>query len=328
MKLASLKTESRDGALIVVSRDLSRAVSATDIAATLQWAVEHWESVKPHLQELSDALNSGDVPGSFAFDQTQVASPLPRAFQWLDGSAYLSHVELVRKARGADMPDSFLQEPLMYQGSSDYFTGPRDPVVVDSEDWGVDLEAEVAIITDDVPMLCSAEQAKAHIKLVMLVNDTSLRHIIPAELNKGFGFLNGKGVCAFSPVAVTPDELDGHWDGAKVDLPLTVHINDEKLGAPLAGVDNYFDFSRLIAHATKTRPLTAGTIIGSGTVSNHDRSRGFCCISEKRALEVVNEGAAKTQFFSFGDRVRVEMFDSFGHSIFGAIDQQVQAFKR
>lgn len=328
MKLASLKTESRDGALIVVSRDLSRAVSATDIAATLQWAVEHWESVKPHLQELSDALNSGDVPGSFAFDQTQVASPLPRAFQWLDGSAYLSHVELVRKARGADMPDSFLQEPLMYQGSSDYFTGPRDPVVVDSEDWGVDLEAEVAIITDDVPMLCSAEQAKAHIKLVMLVNDTSLRHIIPAELNKGFGFLNGKGVCAFSPVAVTPDELDGHWDGAKVDLPLTVHINDEKLGAPLAGVDIYFDFSRLIAHATKTRPLTAGTIIGSGTVSNHDRSRGFCCISEKRALEVVNEGAAKTQFFSFGDRVRVEMFDSFGHSIFGAIDQQVQAFKR
>lgn len=328
MKLASLKTESRDGALIVVSRDLSRAVSATDIAATLQWAVEHWESVKPHLQELSDALNSGDVPGSFAFDQTQVASPLPRAFQWLDGSAYLSHVELVRKARGADMPDSFLQEPLMYQGSSDYFTGPRDPVVVDSEDWGVDLEAEVAIITDDVPMLCSAEQAKAHIKLVMLVNDTSLRHIIPAELNKGFGFLNGKGVCAFSPVAVTPDELDGHWDGAKVDLPLTVHINDEKLGAPLAGVDNYFDFSRLIAHATKTRPLTAGTIIGSGTVSNHDRSRGFCCISEKRALEVVNEGAAKTPFFSFGDRVRVEMFDSFGHSIFGAIDQQVQAFKR
>lgn len=328
MKLASLKTESRDGALIVVSRDLSRAVSATDIAATLQWAVEHWDSVKPHLQELSDALNSGDVPGSFAFDQTQVASPLPRAFQWLDGSAYLSHVELVRKARGADMPDSFLQEPLMYQGSSDYFTGPRDPVVVDSEDWGVDLEAEVAIITDDVPMLCSAEQAKAHIKLVMLVNDTSLRHIIPAELNKGFGFLNGKGVCAFSPVAVTPDELDGHWDGAKVDLPLTVHINDEKLGAPLAGVDNYFDFSRLIAHATKTRPLTAGTIIGSGTVSNHDRSRGFCCISEKRALEVVNEGAAKTPFFSFGDRVRVEMFDSFGHSIFGAIDQQVQAFKR
>lgn len=328
MKLASLKTESRDGALIVVSRDLSRAVSATDIAATLQWAVEHWESVKPHLQELSDALNSGDVPGSFAFDQTQVASPLPRAFQWLDGSAYLSHVELVRKARGADMPDSFLQEPLMYQGSSDYFTGPRDPVVVDSEDWGVDLEAEVAIITDDVPMLCSAEQAKAHIKLVMLVNDTSLRHIIPAELNKGFGFLNGKGVCAFSPVAVTPDELEGHWDGAKVDLPLTVHINDEKLGAPLAGVDNYFDFSRLIAHATKTRPLTAGTIIGSGTVSNHDRSRGFCCISEKRALEVVNEGAAKTPFFSFGDRVRVEMFDSFGHSIFGAIDQQVQAFKR
>ncbi len=328
MKLASLKTETRDGALIVVSRDLSRAVSAIDVAPTLQWAVENWSAVKPQLQELSDALNAGDVAGSFAFDETEVASPLPRAFQWLDGSAYLSHVELVRKARGAEMPDSFLQEPLMYQGSSDYFTGPHDPVIVASEDWGVDLEAEVAIITDDVPMLCSPEDARQHIKLVMLVNDTSLRHIIPAELNKGFGFLNGKGVTAFSPVAVTPDELAGNWDGAKVDLPLTVHVNDEKLGSPLAGVDNYFDFSRLIAHATKTRTLTAGTIIGSGTVSNHDRSQGFCCLSEKRALEVVNEGKAKTPFFKFGDRVRVEMFDTFGHSIFGAIDQEIQALKR
>lgn len=327
MKLASLNSENRDGALIVVSRDLSRAVSAADVAPTLQWAVEHWQSVQPRLQELSDALNAGDVPGSFAFDQTQVASPLPRAFQWLDGSAYLSHVELVRKARGAQMPESFLQEPLMYQGSSDYFTGPRDPVIVASEDWGVDLEAEVAIITDDVPMLCTPEQAKQHIKLVMLVNDTSLRHIIPAELNKGFGFLNGKGVTAFSPVAVTPDELEAHWDGAKVDLALSVHVNDELLGAPLAGVDNYFDFSRLIAHATQTRTLTAGTIIGSGTVSNHDRSRGFCCPSEKRALEVVNTGKASTPFFKFGDRVRVEMFDAAGRSIFGAIDQQVQAFK-
>lgn len=328
MKLASLKNETRDGALIVVSRDLSRAVSVASIAPTLQWAVEHWAAVSVPLQEISDALNSCDVPGSFEFDQARVASPLPRAYQWLDGSAYLSHVELVRKARGAAMPESFLQEPLMYQGSSDYFTGPRDPVIVASEDWGVDLEAEVAIITDDVPMLCTAEEARAHIKLVMLVNDTSLRHIIPAELNKGFGFLNGKGVTAFSPVAVTPDELDGHWDGVKVDLPLSVHVNDEPLGAPLAGVDNYFDFSRLIAHACKTRPLIAGTIIGSGTVSNHDRSAGFCCLSEKRALEVVNEGAAQTPFFAFGDRVRVEMFDPAGHSIFGAIDQRIEPFKR
>lgn len=327
MKLASLKNGTRDGALVVVSRDLRCAVSAAAIAPTLQAAIDNWALLEPQLRELSDALNTGEVAGSFNFEQAAANSPLPRAYQWLDGSAYLSHVELVRKARGAEMPQSFLEDPLMYQGSSDYFTGPRDPVVVASEDWGVDLEAEVAIITDDVPMLCSAQQASKHIKLLMVLNDTSLRHIIPAELNKGFGFLNGKGVTAFSPVAVTPDELEQDWDGAKVSLPLTVHINGQKLGAPLAGVDNYFDFSQLIAHAAKTRSLSAGTIIGSGTISNHDRSNGFCCISEKRALEVVNEGQAKTPFFKFGDRVRVEMFDTQGVSVFGAIEQEIQRYQ-
>jgi fumarylacetoacetate (FAA) hydrolase len=324
MKLASLKNETRDGALIVVSRDLKRAVSASDIAPTLQAAIDNWRDAEPRLKALSDALNTGDVANAFDFDATKVASPLPRAYQWLDGSAYLSHVELVRKARGVDMPKSFLEDPLMYQGSSDYFTGPRDPVFAASEDWGVDLEAEVAIITDDVPMLTTAAGAGSHIKLLMLVNDISLRHVIPAELNKGFGFLNGKGVTAFSPVAVTPDELGAQWDGAKVSLPLTVHVNDEKLGDPLAGVDMYFDFPRLISHATATRTLGAGTVIGSGTVSNHDRSRGFCCISEKRALEVVEHGEAKTHFFRFGDRVRVEMFDGNGASIFGTIDQEIR----
>ncbi|MBC8752274.1 MULTISPECIES: fumarylacetoacetate hydrolase family protein [Paraburkholderia] len=328
MKLASLKNSTRDGALIVVSRNLKRAVSAGEIAPTLQAAIDNWQDAEPRLQALSEALNAGNVVNSFDFDARNVDSPLPRAYQWLDASAYLSHVELVRKARGAEMPKSFLEDPLMYQGSSDYFTGPQDPVIVGSEDWGVDLEAEVAIITDDVPMLTTPVDARTHIKLLMLVNDISLRHIIPAELNKGFGFLNGKGVTAFSPVAVTPDELGAQWDGAKVDLPLTVHINGEKLGDPLAGVDMYFDFPRLVSHATATRALGAGTVIGSGTISNHDRGRGFCCISEKRALETVAHGEPRTSFFRFGDRVRVEMFDNQGASVFGAIDQPVQKYAR
>lgn len=328
MKLASLKNGTRDGALIIVSRDLSQAVAADDIAPTLQAAIETWNEVEPDLRARSVALNKGDLRDTFFFDQTKVASPLPRAYQWLDGSAYLSHVELVRKARGVEMPKTFLDDPLMYQGSSDYFTGPHDPVFAASEGWGVDLEAEVAIITDDVPMLTSTVDAVSHIKLLMLVNDISLRHIIPAELNKGFGFLNGKGVTSFSPVAVTPDELGEAWDGKKISLPLTVHVNGEKLGDPLAGVDMYFDFPRLISHATVTRPLGAGTVIGSGTVSNHDRSRGFCCISEKRALEVVSYGEARTPFFHFGDRVNVEMFDTNGASIFGAINNEIREYSR
>lgn len=327
MKLASLKNGTRDGALIVVSRDLTRAVAASDIAPTLQAAIEEWERAEPRLKARYDELNAGTASGVFAFEQDKVASPLPRAYQWLDGSSYLSHVELVRKARGVDMPPSFLQDPLMYQGSSDYFTGPQDPVFVATEDWGADLEAEIAVITDDVPMLTTTEDAKSHIKLVMLLNDISLRHVIPAELNKGFGFVNGKGVTAFSPVAVTPDELGAAWDGVKVSLPLTVHVRNEKLGAPLAGVDMYFNFAQLIAHAAKTRSLGAGTVLGSGTVSNHDRGNGFCCISEKRALETIEHGKPVTPFFHFGDHVRVEMFDAQGESIFGAIDNEIRKYQ-
>ncbi|RQR70940.1 MULTISPECIES: fumarylacetoacetate hydrolase family protein [unclassified Burkholderia] len=326
MKLASLKNGTRDGALIVVSRDLTCAVAAGDIAPTLQAAIDRWSYAEPLLRARSAALEDGVMADAFAFDPARVASPLPRAYQWLDGSAYLSHVELVRKARGAEMPRAFLSDPLMYQGSSDYFTGPRDPVLVESEDWGVDLEAEIAVITDDVPMLTPVADAKHHIKLLMLVNDVSLRHIIPGELNKGFGFLNGKGVTAFSPVAVTPDELGDAWNGSKVSRPLSVHINNDLLGAPLAGIDVYFDFPQLIAHAAKTRTLGAGTVIGSGTISNHDRSRGFGCISEKRALEVIEHGVAKTPFFRFKDRVRVEMFDANGASIFGAIENEIREY--
>ncbi|WP_233808682.1 fumarylacetoacetate hydrolase family protein [Paraburkholderia sp. HP33-1] len=327
MKLASLKNGTRDGALIVVSRDLMRAVTAADIAPTLQEAIENWNDVEPRLKALYEALNAGTASGAFAFVQSKAESPLPRAYQWLDGSSYLSHVELVRKARGVEMPPSFLQDPLMYQGCSDYFTGPQDPVYIATEEWGADLEAEIAVITDDVPMLATPEQAKSHIKLLMLLNDISLRHVIPAELNKGFGFVNGKGVTAFSPVAVTPDELGAAWDGSKISLPLTVHINNEKLGAPLAGVDMYFNFPQLIAHAAKTRTLGAGTVLGSGTISNHDRSNGFCCISEKRALETVEHGKPVTPFFHFGDHVRVEMFDAQGASIFGTIDNEIQKYQ-
>ncbi|MBB5497581.1 fumarylacetoacetate hydrolase family protein [Paraburkholderia sp. MM5384-R2] len=327
MKLASLKNGTRNGALIVVSRDLTRAVAAADIGPTVQAAIENWNEVEPRLKALYEALNAGTASGAFAFDQSKAESPLPRAYQWLDGSSYLSHVELVRKARGVEMPPSLLQDPLMYQGSSDYFTGPRDPVYIATEDWGADLEAEIAVITDDVPMSVTPEQARSHIKLLMLLSDISLRHVIPAELNKGFGFVNGKGVTAFSPVAVTPDELGAAWDGSKLSLPLTVHINNEKLGAPLAGVDMYFNFPQLIAHAAKTRTLGAGTILGSGTVSNHDRSNGFCCISEKRALETVEHGNPVTPFFHFGDHVRVEMFDAQGASIFGTIDNEIQKYQ-
>lgn len=328
MKLASLKNNTRDGSLVIVSRDLCTAASAAHISPTLQHAIDNWSDVAPALQALYAEVSGGRAEGAFAFDPSNAESPLPRAYQWLDGSAYLSHVELVRKARGAAMPQEFLKDPLMYQGSSDYFTGPRDPVLVASEDWGVDLEAEIAVITDDVPMLCTPEEAARHVKLVMILNDTSLRNIIPAELNKGFGFINGKGVTAFSPVAVTPDELGAAWDGRKVNLPLTVHVNDAKLGSPFAGKDMYFDFPALISHAAKTRPLCAGTVIGSGTVSNHDRSAGFCCISEARACETVENGKPSTPFFMFGDRVRVEMFDGAGESIFGAIDQQILQYAR
>jgi fumarylacetoacetate (FAA) hydrolase len=322
MKLATLADGSRDGRLAVVSRDLSRAAFATGIAPTLQAAIDDWEHKAPALEQLSRLLEAGSAE-SFAFDPARALSPLPRAHHWVDGSAYVNHVELVRKARGATMPDSFWTDPLVYQGGSDDLLPPVGDAAFASEDWGIDLEGEVAVITDDVPMGRDAMNARRHIKLLMLVNDWSLRNLIPAELAKGFGFYQSKPATAFSPVAVTPDELGKAWDGAKVQLPLVVHLNDGLLGRPNAGEDMTFDFGQLIAHATKTRRLGAGTIVGSGTVSNRDRSLGSSCLAERRMLETIEQGRPVTPFLSFGDRVRIEMFDATGHSIFGAIDQRV-----
>jgi fumarylacetoacetate (FAA) hydrolase len=327
MKLASLKA-GRDGALVVVSRDLARCALAEGIAPTLQAALEGWAETEPRLRALADKLEAGRVEGQ-RFDQEACAAPLPRAYQWLDGSAYVTHVELVRKARGAELPEHFWSDPLMYQGASDGFVGPRDPIEATSEDWGIDLEAEVAVITDDVPMGVCAATAGRHIKLVMLVNDVSARALIPHELAKGFGFVHGKPASAFSPVAATPDELgDDAWRGHKVHLPLRSYVNGELLGRPDAGVDMTFDFAQLIAHAATTRHLAAGTIIGSGTVAN-DAARapsstiGSSCLAERRMLETLWHGAPRTPWLRFGDRVRIEMLGDDGGSIFGAIEQEV-----
>jgi len=329
MKLASLKA-GRDGALVVVSRDLSRCTPADGIAPTLQAALERWAEAEPRLRALAADLEAGRVAGR-PFDEAACASPLPRAYQWLDGSAYVTHVELVRKARGAELPERFWTDPLMYQGASDRFVGPRDPIEAVSEDWGLDLEAEVAVITDDVPMGTPAALAGEHIKVVMLVNDVSARALIPDELAKGFGFIHGKPASAFSPVAVTPDELGDAWRDHKVHLPLISHVNGARLGQPNAGVDMTFDFARLIAHAATTRHLGAGTIVGSGTVAN-DAARaegseiGSSCLAERRMLETLWYGAPKTPWLRFGDRVRIEMLDREGRSIFGAIEQEVVCY--
>ena len=327
MKLATLKTGARDGKLIVVSRDLRRAVAASEIAPTLQAALDDWPAKAPRLAQVSALLNSGRAADTFDFDPNRCHAPLPRAYQWADGSAYVNHVELVRRARGAEMPPSFWTDPLMYQGGSDSFVGPRDPILCASEDWGIDLEAEVAVVTDDVPMGIDAGQAGEHIRLIMLANDVSLRNLIPGELAKGFGFFQGKPATAFSPVAVTPDELADAWDGGRIHRPVTVHLNGSLLGQPDAGQDMTFDFTQLIAHAARTRFLAAGTVVGSGTISNLDRSRGSACLAEKRTLEVLESGKANTPFLRFGDRVRIEMFDAQGASIFGAIDQEVQRYQ-
>ena len=322
MKVASLKEGGRDGGLIVVDRALQRGLAVPDIVDTLQAALENWEQVRPRLEAAYNTLNES-ADGGFALNPTKLASPLPRAFQWLDGSAYLSHVERVRKARGADMPPSFLTDPLMYQGGSDGFLGPRDPICVADEQSGIDFEAELAVITDDVTMGVNPEQAASHIKLLMLVNDVSLRNLIPAELGKGFGFLHGKPASAFSPVAVTPDELGDAWQDGKVHLALVSRLNGEKLGDPDAGQDMQFNFPTLVSHAAKTRALGAGTIVGSGTVSNTDASRGVSCLVERRVIEIVEQGEAETPFMRYGDQIRIEMFDQHGVSVFGAIDQEV-----
>ncbi|MBU6951514.1 MULTISPECIES: fumarylacetoacetate hydrolase family protein [unclassified Hahella] len=326
MKFATLKSNSRDGVLVVVSRDLQQAVAVPQIAPTLQAALDQWNDLSSALEEVYNALNEGGVKDAIAFDPNQCASPLPRAYQWADGSAYVNHVELVRKARGAEMPESFWTDPLMYQGGSDAFLGPREDIAMASEDWGIDMEAEVAVITDDVRMGVDAADAGKHIRLLMLVNDVSLRNLIPGELAKGFGFFQSKPSSAFSPVAVTPDELGDAWDGGKVHLPLITHLNDKLLGQPNAGIDMTFDFPTLVAHAAKTRPLSAGAIVGSGTVSNKDRSTGSSCLAEVRMLEIIENGAPKTPFMRFGDQVRIEMLDKQGRSIFGAIDQKVTRY--
>ena len=323
MKLATLRDGTRDGRLLVVSRDLKRAVPAPQAVPTLQAALDDWLRVQPRLEDLALALEDGRAAGSFPFQASDVLAPLPRAHHWVDGSAYVNHVELVRKARGAEMPPSFWTDPLVYQGGSDDFLAPTADVPVPSEEFGIDLEAEVAVVTDDVPMATTSAEARGHIRLLMLVNDWSLRNLIPAELAKGFGFYQSKPATAFSPVAATPDELGDAWDGGKVLLPLVSHVNGELLGRPEAGVDMTFDFPRLIEHVTRTRRLGAGAIVGSGTVSNHDRSRGSSCLAERRMLEQIEHGRATTPFLRFGDRVRVEMFDRDGLSIFGAIDQKV-----
>jgi fumarylacetoacetate (FAA) hydrolase len=323
LKLASLKSGGRDGTLVVVSRDLSRAVAVPDIALTLQIALDEWEETAPLLEEVAAHLESGHVGGEFGFDPSKAASPLPRAYQWVDGSAYVNHVELVRKARGAEMPESFSHDPLVYQGGSDDFSGPCEDILVASEEYGIDMEAETAVITDDVPMRTSAGQAAKHVKLLMLVNDVSLRNLIPGELAKGFGFYQSKPSTSFSPVAVTPDELGDAWKDGTVHLPLSTFLNGELFGEPECGVDMTFNFHQLIEHVTKTRRLGAGTVIGSGTISNYDRSRGSSCIAEKRMLETIEHGKPQTPFMKFGDAVRIEMTDPQGRSIFGAIEQKV-----
>jgi fumarylacetoacetate (FAA) hydrolase len=325
MKLATLRDGSRDGQLVVVSRDLTLAHHAAGIVSRLQGALDDWSFIAPQLADLYQTLNEGRARHAFAFDPALAMAPLPRAYQWADGSAYVNHVELVRKARGAEMPPSFWTDPLMYQGGSDDLLGPRDAIVCPSEEFGIDFEAEVAVITDDVSMGAAPREAAAQVRLLMLVNDVSLRNLIPAELAKGFGFFQSKPATAFSPVAVTPDELGDAWRDAKVHQPLVVHWNGEPVGAPNAGDDMTFDFGQLIAHIAKTRNVRAGSIVGSGTVSNLDRSLGYCCIAEKRSLEMIESGVARTPFMKYGDRVRIEMFDAHGQSIFGAIDQMVAA---
>ena len=323
MKLATLKDGSRDGQLVVVSRDLSQALYATGIANSLQQVLDDWAFMAPQLEDLSVALNQGRARHAFAFDPAQCMAPLPRAFQWADGSAYLNHVELVRKSRNATVPESFYTDPLMYQGGSDDFIGPRDPIVVPDEAYGIDFESEIAVITGDVAMQVSPEEALESVRLVMLVNDVSLRHLIPDELAKGFGFLQGKPATAFSPVAVTVDELGDAWQGGRLNGVLQSTWNGRRVGLCEAGPEMTFHFGQLIAHLAKTRRVRAGSVIGSGTVSNKDWAKGYSCIAEKRCIETIENGKPSTDFMRFGDTIRIEMKGRDGQSIFGAIDQTV-----
>ena len=336
MKLATLKRGGRDGTLVVVNRALTHCRPVPAIARTLQAALDDWDALEPQLRQVYEALNSGAFTDPEPFDPAACHSPLPRAYQWADGSAYVNHVELVRRARGAELPPEFWTDPLMYQGGSDSFVGPRDPVWALDEAWGIDLEAEVAVITGDVKMGATPAEAGKAIRLLMLVNDVSLRNLIPGELAKGFGFFQSKPASAFSPVAVTPDELGDDWRDGRVHRPLTVHLNGQLFGQPDAGTDMVFNFPQLVAHVTKTREMEAGSIIGSGTVSNKQGSLhgssianggvGYCCLAEVRMYETIESGKPQTSFLKFGDTVRIEMFDRAGASIFGAIDQRVERY--
>ena len=323
MRLATLRQGGRDGTLILVDRTGRRGIGASRVAPTLQAALDNWERAAPELQALQKRLDRGDVVEAFPLEAGQISAPLPRAYQWADGSAYLSHVERVRRARGADMPPSFLNDPLMYQGGSDGFLAPTDPVPLVDDGWGLDFEAEIAVVTDDVPMGVTPEEARVLIRLLLLVNDVSLRNLVPAELAKGFGFLQSKPASALAPYALTPDELGEAWDGAKLDIAVKVTLNGTEFGRPNASVDMQFDFPRLIAHAARTRSLTAGSVIGAGTVSNKDPSVGHACIAERRAVETVELGAPRTLFLTAGDRLRIEALTPGGASPFGAIEQEV-----
>lgn len=323
MKLGSLK-KGRDGELIVVSRDLKQAVKAIGVALTMQQALENWSDAAPRLEALYRELNDGNARDAFDVKLTDLAAPLPRAYEFLDGSAYLPHVERVRKARNAEVPESFYSDPLMYQAVSAGFYGPRDPVKVPSEEYGIDLEAEIVVVTGDVDMHADAAAAGRQILLLGLVNDVSLRNLIPGELAKGFGFLQSKPRSALSPVFVTPDELGDAWKDYKLHLPLRSWVNDEWFGEPDAGVDMQFNFAQLVAHAAKTRPLSAGTIVGSGTIANQDESKGASCLAEKRMLEIIRDGKPTTEFMKFGDRVKIDMLDSDGNTIFGSIEQTIE----
>jgi fumarylacetoacetate (FAA) hydrolase len=327
MKLATLKNNTRDGQLVVVSRDLEKAVKVPEIASTMQAAIDDWDKTSPLLEEVYKALNAGKRSDAFAFDSHDAMAPIPRAYHWADGSAYVTHVELVRKARGAELPESFWNDPLMYMGASDAFIGANDDIEVEDLSWGVDFESEVVVITDDVPAGTSALKARDHIKLIALVNDVSLRNLIPAELGKQFGFYQSKPWTAFSPVAVSPDELGEAWKDAKLHLPLLSTLNNKLIGHPNAGIDMTFDFGQLIAHAAKSRSLMAGTVIGSGTVANQGSPTGSSCLAEVRCLEIIKDGKASTPFMQYGDRIQIEMKDENGRSIFGMIDQKVKEYK-
>ena len=328
MKLASIDNKTRDGQLVVVSTDLTKAIRVPEIALTMQEAIDNWTENEPKLKVVYENLNKNKSSDTFDFSSVKVLAPLPRAYHWADGSAYVTHVELVRKARNAELPESFWTDPLMYMGASDAFIGANDDIEIEDETWGIDFESEVAIITDDVPAGTNSSDALKHIKLITIINDVSLRNLIPNELSKQFGFYQSKPWTSFAPVVVTPDELEGDWLEGKLHLPLHSTLNGKLIGSPNAGIDMTFNFGQLIAHAAKTRSLMAGTVIGSGTVANQGSPTGSSCLAEVRCLEIVKDGKATTPFMSFGDRIEVEMKDASGKSIFGKINQVVKEYKK